>query len=327
MSDDQREAQLVDLVAGAPASARRARTANRSVSRSRSRQRRRDRAARAVARSRQPSPRATWRAGRCLADAHAGGIELAVDLQRLVVVGEAEIGHAALPPAVGLSSSSASSSPRGAHQQPAGQVVVGAVERIDEADDDRRRGRRPSSAAAVRCASRKSTHVEHEQAVGRRVERPLAAPPAAPPETGRRCARPAEDQPDQLGVEARQSTRPMRSDGAATIASSHSASASGSSWSRSQSAKSSTTWSCSAVARASRSSGVLGEPQLVQHVVELVARAARGPPPRVGRSASSASARRSRRAAPELGAERRQRDDVAGVGRSGRSGTIIRAVI
>ena len=62
----------------------------------------------------------------------------------------------------------------------------------------------------------------------------------------------------------------MRSGGACAIASSQSASASGAIWSRSHTAKSSTTCSCSAVAAAS-SAAASSVAELVQHVVELVA--------------------------------------------------------
>ena len=92
-----------------------------------------------------------------------------------------------------------------------------------------------------------------------------------------------------------------------------------SSWSRSHSAKSSAAWICSARAQRQDVAGV-AEPQLVEHVVELVA--GQGADRRSGSGADSrASARRRRRAAPQLGAVAGQRDDVVGGFGAGRGGS------
>ena len=101
-------------------------------------------------------------------------VELAVDLERLVVVGEAEVGHAPALPAVGRLLQLRVQLARRGDQQPAREVLVVAVERIDQADDHGRADlARRVSAGAAPSSSREPDDVEHEEAVGRREERPL----------------------------------------------------------------------------------------------------------------------------------------------------------
>ena len=158
----QREAQLVDLLAGRQLlrRARERRAARRRVRRCASAVGTRSGVA-VRRRRRRPS---TAAAAACTSPMRTlAEVELAVDLERLVVVGEAEVGHApALPAVGGLFQLRIQLAGRG-DQQPAGEILVGAVERIDQADDHRgaivlvarRTAPRPPRAGARRTSSTK----------------------------------------------------------------------------------------------------------------------------------------------------------------------------
>ena len=246
-----------------------------------------------------------------LADAHAGEVELAVDLERLVVVGEAEVGHApALPAVRGLLQLGVELARRG-DQQPARQVLVRAVERIDQPDDDRGAvvlARRRPAARRPRPGGRPRPARRSRRASGRRS---LAAPPAAAPASGRRCARPRRRiSADQLGVQAGQPARRCARAARAPSPRPTRRARRG----RSGRAARARSRARPEAARPSPPPSIgprVLVAELVQHVVELVAgQRANGRlevalgEQRVGAAQAAA--------APQLGAERRQRDDVGG---------------